>query len=171
MSNSRSSCIANPLVLDAETAADLMTVNPVTIREDASLLEAVILMTDKEVSAVPVLNGAGRPGGVLSRTDVVRYFRANAWSRSPASGNPPVREIMTPALLSVPPETTAVELVAKLLGLGNVHRLFVVDGEGALVGVVSAKDVLRRLRLWKAPEAYIGTEGGGRTGSSWQLDS
>jgi CBS domain-containing protein len=115
------------------------------------LLEAAILLTEKEVSAVPVLNEVGRAVGVLSRTDIIRYFRANAWSRSPASGNPRVREIMTPALLSVPPLTTAVEVVAKLLGLGNVHRLFVVDDNGNVVGVVSAKDVLRRLRLKKDP--------------------
>lgn len=150
MSNSISLCTANQLVLDAETAADLMTPSPIAIRQDARLLEATNLLTEKDISALPILNEAGRPVGVLSRTDIVRYFGANAWSRSAASGNPAVREIMTPALLSVPPETSAVEVVAKLLGLGNVHRLFVVDHEGALVGVVSAKDVLRKLHLSKA---------------------
>jgi CBS domain-containing protein len=150
------------LVLDAETAADLMTPNPVAIRQGANLREAANLLTEQNVSAVPVLDDAGSPVGVLSRTDVVRYFRDKAVGHSPAAegsgavfpsggrAGPSVREVMTPAFLSVPPATPAVEVVAQLLGLGNVHRLFVVDDAGALVGVVSARDVLRRLRRREA---------------------
>ena len=137
------------LILDADTAADLMTRNPVAIRQEASLQEAAGLMLDKDVSALPVLNESGRPVGVLSRTDIVRRFReaaeAGTVPRSSASAVR-VRDVMTAALLSVSPSMTALEVVAQMLGLGNVHQLFVVDDAGALVGVISARDVLRRLR-------------------------
>ena len=49
------------LTLMAETAADLMTPNPVSIRADASLKEAVAFLVDKHISGVPVIDEAGRP--------------------------------------------------------------------------------------------------------------
>ena len=147
---------SNPLVLEAETAADLMTAAPMTIRQDVGLPEALDLLQEKDVHAVPVLDSEGCPVGVLSRTDLVSYFRENRTARSLASNRgeipsgpaalPRVRELMTPALLSVELTTSAVEVVAHLLGLGNVQQLFVVDDAGMVVGVVSARDVLRRLR-------------------------
>jgi len=42
-------------------------------------------------------------------------------------------------------ETPASSVVEQMCQL-NVHRLFVVDGNGVLVGVISALDVLRQLR-------------------------
>jgi CBS domain-containing protein len=51
---------------------------------------------------------------------------------------------MTPAVFCVHADTPSAKVVDKMLAL-NVRRLFVVDDEGVLVGVVSAFDVLRAL--------------------------
>ena len=56
-----------------------------------------------------------------------------------------VRDLMTPALLAVAPETPLAS-VAEQMVTGNVHRLFVVDEDGVLVGVISALDLLRHFR-------------------------
>jgi len=56
-----------------------------------------------------------------------------------------VRDMMTPAVFSVPPDTPASQVISEMLTL-HVHRLFVVDEAGVLVGVVSAMDVLRHLK-------------------------
>jgi CBS-domain-containing membrane protein len=56
-----------------------------------------------------------------------------------------VRDIMTPVIISVLPDTPVVEVVAKLVAM-KLHRLFVVDEAGVLVGVISTFDVLRMLR-------------------------
>jgi CBS domain-containing protein len=149
------------LVLEAETAADLMTPNPVSIRDSATVAEAITLLTDKGVSAVPVIDQAGRPVGVLSKTDIVVHDREKALHPAPASGPPGgvaatgaagdaaalprVRDLMTPAVFSVRREAPAGKVVEEMLGL-NVHQLFVVDPDGVLTGVISALDVLRRLR-------------------------
>jgi CBS-domain-containing membrane protein len=55
-----------------------------------------------------------------------------------------VRDVMTPAVFSVAPDAPAARVVGDMLDL-QVHRLFVVDRDGVLVGVVSALDVLRFL--------------------------
>jgi CBS domain-containing protein len=56
----------------------------------------------------------------------------------------PVRDLMTPVVFSVRPETPAREVIEQMLEL-RVHRLFVIESDGVLVGVVSMSDVMRRL--------------------------
>src|SRR5437868_5016587 len=66
---------ARRFVLDAATAAELMTENPVSIPADMTVHEAAVVLTDREISAVPVIDEAGRPLGVLTHTDIVRHER------------------------------------------------------------------------------------------------
>lgn len=146
------------LVLRARTAEDLMSTNPVSIAASASIREALALLTDKGFSAAPVIDEAGRPVGVLSRTDLLIHQRENVHHRfQPAEKGPipegfqveevdnaEVRDVMTPVVFSVAPQTPAVSVVNQLIGL-KVHRLFVVDDAGVLIGVISAIDVLRHL--------------------------
>jgi len=159
-----------PLALQAETAADLMTANPVSVREDATLREVLALFIDKGFSAAPVIDKAGRPVGVLSRSDLLVHDReaANYLREEPEfyhkeelkteAGEPlgrgfqvekvdrtRVTDMMTPAVFSVAPDAPASRVVHDLLAL-KVHRLFVVDDNGVLVGVISTFDVLRHLR-------------------------
>ena len=97
---------AVPMVLGARTATDLMTPNPISLREDAHVKDAVALLVDKGYSAAPVINEAGHPVGVLSRSDILvrmsqlalraqpiplaafrgpgLYLRTDYWNASPA---------------------------------------------------------------------------------------
>jgi CBS domain-containing protein len=152
------------LVLDAETAADLMVRGPVSIRADATLAEAFDLLIGKGFSAAPVIDEAGRAVGVLSRSDLLIHERERTrggvpdyYSRSDltagaAPGNPPqggagarVADLMTPAVFSVAPGAPARRVIEDMRAL-KVHRLFVSDQSGVLVGVISALDVLEHLR-------------------------
>jgi CBS domain-containing protein len=148
------------LALRAETAADLMTPNPVSIPASALVGEAITLLTDRGFSAAPVIDEAGRPVGVISRTDILIHDRESGGCQDAGEVKESfdgkgfqvhrvdytcVRDIMTPTVLCVAPETPARKVVDQLLRL-NVHRLFVVDASGVLVGVISAADVLRHLR-------------------------
>jgi predicted transcriptional regulator len=56
----------------------------------------------------------------------------------------PVREFMTPAVFCVNMDTPAWSVVEQMRDL-NVHRLFVTDDNGVLVGVITAMDVVRHL--------------------------
>ena len=159
-----------PLTLAAATAADLMTPNPVSIGQNATVKEAVAFLTDRGFSAAPVIDEAGRPVGVVSRADIVvhhrnkseyvpavpdYYEKTDLATRSGAhlAGGEQaesiyqtrVRDIMTPVVFAVPSEAPARRVVGDLVGL-KVYRLFVVDADGVLVGVISALDVLRHLR-------------------------
>jgi CBS domain-containing protein len=62
-----------------ETASDLMTSPAVTIGPDDTVEHAARLMYDRKVKRLPVVNQAGRPIGIISRTDVLAVFdRADA---------------------------------------------------------------------------------------------
>ena len=156
------------LTLHAKTAADLMTANPVSIHEGATVHEAAAFLARRGISAAPVINRAGRPVGVVSRTDLLHHQGQGAVyvlglpgsgkpaaapqpaddSRNGGSGRPggsaAVRDVMTPVIFSVHPESSAAAVVEKMVAL-KVRRLFVVGEDGVLVGVISAFDVLQRL--------------------------
>jgi CBS domain-containing membrane protein len=121
------------------TAEALMTRNPLSISEDAKLREAAVFLTSKDISAAPVINEAGRPVGVISLADVVRSVHVEV-SDTPLT----VREVMTPVVFFVRPDTPIANVVKDLLDCA-VHRLFVVDDNEVLVGVISTLDLLRHL--------------------------
>jgi len=60
-----------PLTLRGRTAADLMTTNPISVRDHGLVSDAVVLLTRKGFHAAPVIDDTGRPVGVLSYTDVL----------------------------------------------------------------------------------------------------
>jgi len=146
MTQTLTTSAASRLCLRAKTAAELATFNPVSLREDATLAEAVVVLIDKGMHAAPVINAAGQPIGVLSGTDILIHQREQAQRGSLGPGVPDarVRDLMTPAVFSVAQDAPASRVVAEMVSL-NVNQLFVVDDSGALVGVIPALNVLRHL--------------------------
>ena len=133
------------LTLDAVRAADLMTPNPLSIRAEVTVPEAVAWLTEKGFSAAPVIDESGRPIGVVSRADILVHERERLrTARLLLADDAVVGDIMTPAVFSVTPQTPVEQVVEQLLTL-NVHQLYVVDEDQFLIGVISAHDVLRHL--------------------------
>lgn len=157
------------LTLKGETAANLMTPNPISIGEDATLQEALIMFTEKRFSAAPVIDESGEPVGVISHSDIIVHERENVqhlaevpefYNRVDLTAEvgerlngfqvekvdrTRVRDLMTPAVFSVPADMPCPKVIEQFVVL-NVHRLFVVDADNTLVGVISAMDILRHLK-------------------------
>lgn len=155
----KSISIAPRMTLNADTAADLMTPNPISIRSDAVLTEVIAFLLDHGFGAAPVIDEAGHPIGVLSLSDILVHHRRQLEylkeeSSEPSSAqrivagfqNNRASEIMTPLTYTIPAEASAVSVVDELLGM-RVHHLFVVDDDGVLIGTISSGDILRHLRL------------------------
>jgi CBS-domain-containing membrane protein len=137
---------ASRLTLDPVRAAELMTPNPMSLRDEAIVAEAMSWLIEKGFSAAPVIDPSGRPIGVVSRADILIHERERLRSMLAPSADPAtVADIMTPAVFSVAPQTPVEQVVEQLLTL-NVHQLYVVDQHAHLIGVISAHDVLRHLR-------------------------
>src|ERR1041385_6480722 len=151
------------LVLRAAVAADLMVRDPISIRAEGSACEAMSLFTEKGITAAPVIDDAGRPIGVLSRSDLLvhqvehdknrngngDYFYAPTFKTEiepgPKTTTSTAADLMTPAVFAVSPDTPIQRVVSDMVGLHG-HRLFVVDEAGVLVGVISTMDVLKSLK-------------------------
>jgi CBS-domain-containing membrane protein len=131
-----------PLTLRAATAAEIMTPGPVSLHLTATVDEATTFLTEKAFGAAVVIDEAGHPIGVVTKTDVLVHARQRRPGLEP--DDTPVTEFMTPAVFSVRPDTPARSVVEQLLAL-NVHHLFVSDAAGVIVGVISPVDVLRKL--------------------------
>jgi CBS domain-containing protein len=53
---------------------ELMTTEPVTVRDDSALTEAVLSMDAAGVNRIPVVDSRGRPVGILTRDDVLHVL-------------------------------------------------------------------------------------------------
>lgn len=157
------------LTLKPCTVSELMTENPLSIPATATATEAVQMLTEHRFSAAPVIDEAGHPIGVISRTDLVKrllapprdgQFLEDEWLQSdnrqvdiPLDNESiptlrlegvTVNEIMTPTVVGLSPDAS-LEYAVELMLKEEVHRLFVLDADGVLVGVISTFDILRHL--------------------------
>ena len=151
------------MVLDGITAAELMTTKVVCVHLDATVDDTAAFLKAQKLHAVAVVDSAGEAIGVVSLSDIATCVcrrgahlqpgqgmsdetRASSEDNSASSPGDVqrVKDIMTWAVYSVRPETPAKHVIQMLLSLG-VHRLFVNNADGDLVGVISSNDMLRRL--------------------------
>ena len=140
-------------------AADVMTRNPKSIRQSASVRDTAGFLTSNGIHTAPVIDEAGRPVGVISRTDLLDYWdrRRDRLAAIAAgeltlhsAGTAPdeqlfdlkVMDIMTPVVFSVSMDTPIGKVIHKIAAL-EVRCLFVTDEHGVLVGVINVFDLLR----------------------------
>jgi CBS-domain-containing membrane protein len=124
----------------AESAADLMSRDPVSLDMNTSADEAARVLTSRGIGAAVVIDSAGRPIGVVTKTDLLIHAHCQGRNEMPTT----INNVMTTAVFSVRTDTPAKSVIDQFLAL-NVHHLFVMDTAGTLVGVISPVDVLKRL--------------------------
>lgn len=134
--------MAARLTLHADTARDLMTPGPVSLAADATVPEATAFLTERGFGAAMIIDEAGHPLGVVTKTDLLVHAREHRPGLEP--DDTPVGEVMTPAVFAVREDAPARSVVEQLLTL-NVHHLFVTDPTGVVVGVISPVDVVKKL--------------------------
>lgn len=123
--------------------AELMQRDVRTISEDAMVSEAIVMLADGHVTALPVLNGQHQLVGLVSTTDILA---AEAESEGGTALNQVathtrVGDIMTTTPKTIEPEA-AVKLAAQEMLYLDVHRLLVVQN-GTLLGIISQSDIVR----------------------------
>jgi IMP dehydrogenase len=117
-----------------------------SVAPDATVYDALKLMSEKNVGALPVVE-AEKLVGVISERDYARKVILKERS----SLNTPVSEIMTPRVFSVQIGEKMTEAMA-LMSEKRVRHIPVMDGE-KLIGIISIGDVLKEIIA--AQETYI----------------
>lgn len=122
--------------------AELMRTNLITVAADATIADAITILADARVSALPVLDRTGRAVGVLTTRDllVAEGKCRNAPEREHLFEDTLVLEVMTPWPATIRPDVDVRNAALEMLYL-DVQRLFV-ERDGVLVGVVSQTDIV-----------------------------
>lgn len=118
-------------LLENRATADIVSVAP-----DASLHDAVRILAEKRIGAVPVMEG-GQVVGILSERDVMYCLAAHGG----AALDKPVREAMTAPVVTV--ECTASNLEALALMTERRFRHLPVVENGAMCGFLSIGDLVK----------------------------
>ena len=113
-----------------------MIVDPVTITSDAPLHRALDIMTKYKVSGLPVTQGS-RLVGILTNRDI--RFERNL--------EQPVSAVMTKENLVTVPVGTTLEEAEKILQKHRIEKLLVVDKDFNLRGLITVKDIQKKLEF------------------------
>jgi IMP dehydrogenase len=130
-----------------------MIVEPVTLAPGALVSDAVALMERYHISGVPITDGAGTLVGILTNRDL-RFERDLAQ---------PVSALMTSRDLVTAPAGTTLQEAERLLHRHRIEKLPIVDAEGRLTGLITVKDIQKRVEF---PRATKDAQGRLRVGAA-----
>ncbi|MBV9224425.1 MAG: IMP dehydrogenase, partial [Acidobacteriaceae bacterium] len=112
-----------------------MIVDPVTIEPERKISEALELMSRFRISGVPVTSN-GKLVGILTNRDLRFETRYDL----------PISEVMTKENLITVPVGTTLDEAQKILHRHRVEKLLVVDENYALKGLITVKDIQKKLK-------------------------
>jgi IMP dehydrogenase len=129
-----------------------MIVDPITIGPDEPISAAQTLMSRYRISGVPVTQN-GKLVGILTNRDLRFESRFDL----------PIREVMTKENLVTVPVGTTLEQAEAILHKHRVEKLLVVDDQYMLKGLITVKDIQKKL---KYPNAAKDSQGRLRVGAA-----
>ncbi|HSF40518.1 MAG TPA: IMP dehydrogenase [Thermoanaerobaculia bacterium] len=134
-----------------------MIVDPITMRPDQSIREALELMARYKISGVPVTDAEGHLVGILTNRDL--RFEENLSKK--------IGELMTKEDLVTVPEGTTLEQAKALLHKHRIEKVLVVDRDGNLKGLITVKDIQKAIQYPNACKDELGRlRVGGAVGAS-----
>ncbi|HEX6904031.1 MAG TPA: IMP dehydrogenase [Thermoanaerobaculia bacterium] len=123
-----------------------MIVDPVTMRPQQSIREALDMMARYKISGVPVTDDDGHLVGILTNRDL--RFEENL--------DKTIGELMTKEDLVTVPEGTTLEQAKALLHKHRIEKVLVVDRDGNLKGLITVKDIQKAIQYPMACKDELG---------------
>ena len=122
-----------------------MITKPITLEPDKSIDEALALMSHYRISGVPITEGK-KLVGILTNRDL-RFVRDTSQQ---------VHKVMTSKNLVTVPEGTTLEDAAVILHKHRIEKLLVVNSAGELRGLITVKDIQKKLDYPHACKDEVG---------------
>ncbi len=132
-----------------------MITAPVSLSPSASLADAEAIMARHSISGVPIVDDAQRLVGILTNRDV-RFCTEAEYDR-------PVTDFMTSSDLVTAPVGTSLDQAVAILHKHRIEKLPLVDEDGRLQGLITVKDITKRI---EKPHAALDGEGRLRVGAA-----
>lgn len=111
-----------------------MIQDPVTLRPEKSIGEALEIMRKYRISGIPIVSDGGKLVGILTNRDL--RFEPNKRAK--------VKDLMTTENLITAPLGTTLETAEKLLQKYKIEKLPVVNKDGILKGLITFKDIQKK---------------------------
>src|SRR5262249_15058428 len=123
-----------------------MIVDPVTMRPDQSIREALAVMARYKISGGPVTSSEGHLVGILTNRDL--RFEDNHDKR--------IGDLMTKEGQITVPEGTTLDEAKLLLHKHRIEKVLVVDRDGNLKGLITVKDIQKMMQYPNACKDELG---------------
>jgi IMP dehydrogenase len=123
-----------------------MIVDPVTIRPDRPVSEALAVMERYHISGVPVVDEDGHLVGIITNRDLRFETRFNI----------PVSEVMTKQPLVTVPVGTTLEQAKSVLQKHRIEKLLVIDDDKRIKGLITVKDIQKAIKYPTAAKDDLG---------------
>ena len=123
-----------------------MIVDPITMKPDNRIYEALEMMKKYKISGVPITDAAGRLVGILTNRDLRFETRLDL----------PIFDLMTKKNLITVPVGTTLEEAKRLLHQHKIEKLLVVDDHYHLKGLITVKDIQKNIKYPHASKDHLG---------------
>jgi len=130
------------------TVSSIMTPKVITVTEKQTLKELSKLMYQRNIGGIIVLKDIlpndtldlDKPIGIITERDIARLvaFSSNLSTDTPTS------ELMSKPLITIN-QNSSIKEATDLMQQNNIRRLPVLDNKGELVGIITAKDILKSM--------------------------
>ncbi|MBR8831295.1 MAG: Inosine-5'-monophosphate dehydrogenase [Chroococcopsis gigantea SAG 12.99] len=148
-----------------KTIADVMTPNPITVKPDTSLQEAIKILAENHISGLPVVDDEGKLVGVISETDLmwqetgvepapyIMLLDSVIYLQNPGRHDKllhkalgqTVGEVMTDKPVSIEPDRSLKD-AASLMYDRSIGRLPVIEAPtGKVIGILTKGDIIRSM--------------------------
>lgn len=141
-----------------------MSRDPIVVRPETSLNEAIQILAERRISGLPVVDDAGQVVGIISETDLmwqqtgvtppayIMFLDSVIFLKNPAQYErdlhkalgQTVGEVMSRDPVTVDPDKLLKD-AAQMMHDRNVHRLPVVDETGNVIGILTRGDIVRAM--------------------------
>lgn len=123
-----------------------MIVDPITLPPTATVGEADRLMAEYRISGVPITDPSGRLLGIITNRDM-RFIEDLAT---------PIQDVMTREDLVTVPVGTTLEEAQAIFKRTRIEKLLVTDEAGFLKGLITIKDLAKRVKYPRAAKDDLG---------------
>jgi CBS domain-containing protein len=147
-----------------KTVADVMSHDPIVVRSETSLNEAIKILAERRISGLPVVDDKDKLVGIISETDLmwqetgvtppayIMFLDSVIYLQNPATYErdlhkalgQTVGEVMSKDPITISPEKS-LKQAARVMHDKSVHRLPVLNESGQVIGILTRGDIIRAM--------------------------
>ncbi|MCC5655584.1 CBS domain-containing protein [Nostoc sp. XA010] len=147
-----------------KTVADVMSRDPIVVRVETPLNEAIQILAERHISGLPVVDDVGKLVGIISETDLmwqetgvtppayIMFLDSVIYLKNPATYErdlhkalgQTVGEVMSKNPITISANKTLRE-AATIMHDRSVHRLPVLDDTDQVIGILTRGDIIRAM--------------------------